>query len=62
MVQQGPAFSAFCASTVEELHLTFSFLVAYSPNRLPLFNEKLYMLYQVYGKCSDENVLIIDVS
>jgi len=61
MVQQGPAFSAFCASTVES-HLTFSFLVAYSPNRLPLFNEKLYMLYQVYGNCSDENILIIDVS
>ena len=62
MVQQGPAFSAVCASTVEELHLTFNFLVACSHNGLPLFSEELHVLYQVYGKCIDKNVLIIDVS
>jgi len=50
MVQQGEAFSAVCAFIVEESHLTVSFLVACSPNGLPLFSEELHVLYQVYGK------------
>jgi hypothetical protein len=41
MVQQGPAFSAVCAFIVEKLHLTVSFLVAYSPNGLPFFRKEL---------------------
>jgi hypothetical protein len=50
MVQQGPEFSAVCAFIVEELHLTVSFLVAYSTDGLLFFNEELRVLYQVYGK------------
>jgi len=50
MVQQGPAFSEVCAFTVEESHLTVSFLVACSSNELHLFSEELHVLYQVDGK------------
>jgi hypothetical protein len=49
-VYNGTAFSAVCDFIVGELHLTFSFLVAYSPNGVPFVTEELHVVYQVCWK------------